>query len=59
MALQQSESLEPPSEGRKITGSGVIQKYLDLEGKQLGCDSDTDIVLDHFSLSVSYFSFSI
>lgn len=59
MALQQSACLEHPSEGWKITGSGVTQKYLDLEGKQLSCDSDTDIMLDHFSSSVSYFSFSI
>lgn len=32
MALQQNTHLESPSEGLKITGSGVTQKYLDLEG---------------------------
>lgn len=59
MAFQQSACLESPSEGLKITGSGVTQKYLDLEGKRLSCDCDMDIVLEHFSSSVSYFSFSI
>lgn len=59
MALQQSACLESPSEGLKITGSGVTQKDLALEGKQLSCDFDTDIMLGHFPSSVSYFSFSI
>lgn len=48
-----------PSEGLKITGSGVTEKYLDLDGKQLSCDSDIDTMLGQFPSSVSYFSFSI
>lgn len=59
MALQQSTCLESPSEGLKVTGSGVTQKYPALEGKQLSCDFDTDLVLGHLPSRVSYFSFSI
>lgn len=58
MALQQTACLESPREGLKITGPGVTQKYLALEGKQLSCDFDMDIVLGHLPSSVSYFSFS-